>query len=50
MNICIPQNVVEFGPSAKTLNEKHLKGGGSVRTKSAIINRPSDFLPTSLAD
>ena len=50
MNIYTYQNVVEFGPSEKTFNEEHLKIGSSVRTKRAIVNMPSEFLPPSLED
>ena len=49
MKIWISQNVFEFGPSAKTFNEKHLKGQSILGNKSAIFNRPSDFLPPYLA-
>ena len=39
MKICISQNVVEFGPSEKTFNERHLKIRSSVGTNIAVINR-----------
>ena len=48
MNTNIANTVVEFGPSEKMFNEKSLKRRSSVDTKSAVVNKPSGFLPPDL--
>ena len=49
MKIYIVKNMVEYFPSVKSLNGEYLERGGSVDTKSEMVNKPSGSIPPALA-